>query len=125
MAMASKSSKLLIAAVLVAVLALVGWRWLRPASGPGDAATLPPDARGGELVASIRSEPSTYNRYSPAGASAATDFLALLTHARLVRVNRASDEVEPWLAESWTESDDGLTRTLRLRQGCGFRMGRR
>ena len=51
-------------------------------------------------MASIRSEPATYNRYVAAGASAATDVVTLLTQARLVRVNRATDELEPWLAEA-------------------------
>ncbi|MCA1583221.1 MAG: ABC transporter substrate-binding protein, partial [Acidobacteria bacterium] len=31
------------------------------------------------------------------------------------RINRASQEVEPWLAESWTTSDDGRIITLTLR----------
>jgi peptide/nickel transport system substrate-binding protein len=46
-----------------------------------------------------------------------------LTQARLVRVNRASDELEPWLAESWTQSEDGLSYTLKLRQGIRFSDG--
>ena len=70
--------------------------------------------RGGELIASVRSDPSSYNRYVKSGA--ATDLVALLTQARLVRVNRATDDLEPWLAESWTTSADGLTFTLKLRQ---------
>ncbi len=40
-----------------------------------------------------------------------------LTGATLVRVNRGTDGVEPWLAESWTASPDNLTYTLKLRQG--------
>ena len=35
--------------------------------------------------------------------------VTLLTQAKLVRINRATQEVEPWLAESWTRSADGLT----------------
>ena len=31
-------------------------------------------------------------------------------------MNRATDDLEPWLAESWTASADGLTFTLKLRQ---------
>ena len=80
-------------------------------------------ARGGELVASIRSEPATYNRYTAAGAAAATDVVTFLTQARLVRVNRATDELEPWLAESWTSSPDGLTHTITLRPGIRFSDG--
>ena len=47
----------------------------------------------------------------------------LLTQARLVRVNRATDTVEPWLAESWTASPDGLRYTLKLRQSVAFADG--
>jgi peptide/nickel transport system substrate-binding protein len=38
-----------------------------------------------------------------------------LTGAPLVRVNRGTDRVEPWLAESWTASPDNLIYTVRLR----------
>jgi peptide/nickel transport system substrate-binding protein len=46
-----------------------------------------------------------------------TEALAMLMQGRLVRVNRSTFEVEPWLAERWESSDDGLTHTLHLRQG--------
>jgi peptide/nickel transport system substrate-binding protein len=36
---------------------------------------------------------------------------------RLVRINKATQEVEPWLAESWTVSGDGRIVTLTLRDG--------
>jgi peptide/nickel transport system substrate-binding protein len=39
-----------------------------------------------------------------------------LTDATLVRINRGTDELEPWLAESWTSSDN-LLYTLKLRGG--------
>jgi peptide/nickel transport system substrate-binding protein len=78
-------------------------------------------ARGGELVASFRSEPQTYNRY--VDQTAAADLLALLTQAPLVRINRETDTLEPWLAESWTESPDHVTYTLKLRQGVTFSDG--
>ncbi len=73
------------------------------------------------MVASIRTEPATYNRlvdYSTAG-----EALALLTQAPLVYVNRANDTLEPWLAESWTESADHLTYTIKLRPGVTFSDG--
>ena len=85
--------------------------------------------RGGELVASLRSEPGNYNRYFDA--SAAADVMTLLTQARLVRVNRVTDALEPALAESWDASADGRTQTLRLRKdvkfsdGAPFTVGRR
>jgi peptide/nickel transport system substrate-binding protein len=72
-------------------------------------------------VASLRSEPTTYNRY--VDRTAAGDVLSLLTQARLVRVNRPTDAVEPWLAESWTRSGDGQTYTLKLREGLRFSDG--
>jgi len=46
-----------------------------------------------------------------------------LTQARLVRVNKVTDEVEPWLAESWDRSADGRVYTLALRHGVVFSDG--
>jgi peptide/nickel transport system substrate-binding protein len=80
-------------------------------------------ARGGTLTASLRSEPATFNRYAPNGGTAATEVITLLTQAKLVRINRATDQVEPWLAEHWTVSADGRTYTLALRRGITFSDG--
>jgi peptide/nickel transport system substrate-binding protein len=55
--------------------------------------------------------------------TAAAELISLLTQATLVRVNRTTDTLEPWLAESWTGSSDGLTYTLKLRQGIVFSDG--
>jgi len=77
--------------------------------------------RGGALVASLRSEPRTFNRYIDN--SAAADATAALTQAKLVRINRKTEELEPWLAERWTASPDGRTFTLTLRQGVTFSDG--
>ena len=49
--------------------------------------------------------------------------LSLLTQAKLVRVNRASLELEPWLAERWDSSADGLSHTLYLRNGLQWSDG--
>jgi peptide/nickel transport system substrate-binding protein len=110
--------------VLAAILAvaLIGWRAMRPArpAAPDTPAATAP-SRGGSLIASIRSEPVTYNRY--VDNKAAGDVLALLTQAPLVRVNRTTDELEPWLAERWTTSADGLTYTVTLRPGILFSDG--
>jgi peptide/nickel transport system substrate-binding protein len=76
--------------------------------------------RGGELVASLRSAPRNYNRYFEL--SAPGDLVSLLTQARLVRVNRATDALEPALAESWQQSSDGAY-ILRLRPGLKFSDG--
>jgi peptide/nickel transport system substrate-binding protein len=75
---------------------------------------------GGELIASQRTEPANYNRYFEA--TAATELLTQLTQAKLVRVNRSTDDVEPALAESWSTAD-GLTYTLKLRPNVRFSDG--
>ena len=72
-------------------------------------------------MASLRSEPRNYNRYFEA--SAAADVIAMLTQSRLVRINRATDAVEPALAEGWSSSTDGRTHTLTLRKGVTFSDG--
>jgi peptide/nickel transport system substrate-binding protein len=78
-------------------------------------------SRGGELIVSIRSDPASFNWYTRHDAS--TYLVTVLTQAGLVRVNRVTDEVEPWLAESWTRSDDSLRYTLKLRRGLAFADG--
>ena len=78
--------------------------------------------RGGDLTVSIRTEPLTFNRLVKGDSS--TDLVSNLLHAKLVRINRATQEVEPELAESWTRSDDGLRYTLKLREGVTFSDGR-
>lgn len=102
-----------------AILAALLWQRGRERSGDPAAGTLP--GRGGSLIASLRSEPTRYNRYVDTGPAA--EVVSLLTHGRLVRINRATDQLEPWLAESWTSSSDGLTYTLKLRQGVRFSDG--
>jgi peptide/nickel transport system substrate-binding protein len=92
-----------------------------PTSNAPGSPTAP--ARGGELIASLRSEPPTYNRYLPNGGGAAVEVVTLLTQARLVRVNRVTDELEPWLAEGWTVAADGVTYTVTLRDGIRFSDG--
>jgi peptide/nickel transport system substrate-binding protein len=73
------------------------------------------------LVVSVRSEPRSFNRLTTGTQS--TELLALLTQARLVRVNKATSELEPWLAERWDSSPDGLTHTLHLRKGVQWSDG--
>src|SRR5438552_6684134 len=77
--------------------------------------------RGGEIVASVRSEPASFNRHT--GRDTTTNLVALLTQARLVRVNQVTQAVEPALAESWTTSGDRRTVTMALRRGVEFSDG--
>ncbi|HVZ20011.1 MAG TPA: ABC transporter substrate-binding protein, partial [Vicinamibacterales bacterium] len=72
---------------------------------------------------SIRSEPGTFNRFVRAGQTSTTDAITELTQASLVRIDRATDQLEPWLAESWTTSADGRVFTLKLRPGVTFSDG--
>lgn len=86
-----------------------------------DVPTVDLPQRGGVLSASLRSEPRSFNRL------VARDYPALLTslltQARLVRVNMSTYELEPWLAETWTSSSDGLVHTLKLREGLRWSDG--
>jgi peptide/nickel transport system substrate-binding protein len=56
-------------------------------------------------------------------ADQASDLLNVLTQGRLVRINRSTFELEPWLAERWESSPDGRTHTLHLRQGVSWSDG--
>jgi peptide/nickel transport system substrate-binding protein len=69
----------------------------------------------------VRTDPKTFNRFVQR--DFATDLMATLVHAKLIRLNRATQAVEPWLAESWTRSDDGRRFTLKLRQEVTFSDG--
>ena len=77
--------------------------------------------RGGELTVSIRTEPRNFARFGARDGN--TELFALLTQGGLVRINHASDEVEPWLAESWTRSADGRQYTMKLRPNVTFSDG--
>jgi peptide/nickel transport system substrate-binding protein len=79
--------------------------------------------RGGSLTASLRSGPPTFNRLGPAAQHAAVDLVTRLAHAPLVRLNRSTDQPEPWLAEKWDVSPDGKVITLTLRDGLKFSDG--
>ena len=81
----------------------------------------PAPATAGTLVASVRSEPRTFNRYLARDSTSA--LVSTLTHAKLIRINPATDQVEPWLAAGWTVSADGLTYTLTLRDAVSFSDG--
>ena len=105
----------IVVASAAALLAACACRGSEPAPPSASGAV-----RGGELTASTRSEPATYNRFAPTGAHAAIELVTTLTQARLVRVNRVSDELEPWLAEKWSLGADGVSYTVTLREGVTF-----
>lgn len=113
--------QLSIVTVLLALTAIAtGCRSSKPAEGTPQADS--PPARGGQLVVSVRQEPPTFNRYTRRDAT--SELLSTLLNAKLVRINRVTQEVEPWLAERWSRSDDGRRYTLTLRDGITFSDGR-
>ena len=118
----SRFSGVLVTAALLAV-AFVIWRGVqqgaRPTSPLRETAT--PPARGGQIVASMRGEPRTFNRLTASDQT--TDLLVGLMQGRLVRINRSTFELEPWLAERWDASGDGRTYTLHLRPGVTWSDG--
>ena len=104
-----------IAAIIGAATFLIWWITSEDRQRRRDAAAAPPPSapskeaiietalpRGGSLRGSV-DRPDTA--------------AAVLTAAPLVRVNRSTDRVEPWLAESWTTSPDNLVYTVKLRAG--------
>lgn len=104
---------LMVLAVLAGTFWLI-WRDLQPPAAPTRRAEPARPRHGGTLVATMRSEPRSFNRLIQRDIPA--DLFARLTQGRLVRLNLATQDVEPWLAESWTRSADGRTFTLRLRE---------
>jgi peptide/nickel transport system substrate-binding protein len=108
--------------VIVTALVLVGvyLAWRSSASPAGDSGAGPP-LRGGQVVATIRSEPRSFNRI--VARDQTTLVIDALMQARLVRINRATFELEPWLAERWASSADGRTHTLHLRPGLAWSDG--
>jgi peptide/nickel transport system substrate-binding protein len=114
----------LLSVLLIGVVAFLGWRSCnaRPDQDGGTAiAVNEVSTRGGTLVSSLRSEPRTFNRIVLP--SVPTDLYSILTGSKLIRVNRATQEVEPALVESWTISPDNKTFTLKLRDGVTWSDG--
>ena len=87
--------------VIVALTGWGGWRAMHPAAGGRAGGPSASPRPGGSLTGSVRAEPSTFNSYVTNRQTEET--LTFLTQAKLVRINRVTDEVEPWLAESWQE----------------------
>lgn len=102
-----------LAAVLLVILVALGGIWLlrRP--------TAPPPSV--ELLATLRSEPRSFNRLL--AGDRASLIASQLIHEPLVRVNHATQAVEPALASSWTMTDEGRRMRLTLRPGARYSDG--
>jgi peptide/nickel transport system substrate-binding protein len=111
---------MIIAAIVSGAVSGCGGGAAENAPAVGGGAT---PARGGELFASVHTEPRTFNRFVPAARDSTTNLVTTLTHAKLVRLNHATEDLEPWLAESWTRAADGLTYTMKLRPHVTFSDG--
>jgi len=109
------------AAAIGVGLTLVLGAGCRSTPRPDPAAGQQAPTRGGELIVSIRTEPRSFNRHAARDTS--TDLVSKLTHARLVRIDQASQAVEPSLAEGWTTAADGMRVTMTLKRGLVFSDG--
>jgi peptide/nickel transport system substrate-binding protein len=108
--------------VVTGAILVGGYALWRSPGAPGSAASNgEAQARGGQLVASVRAVPRSFNRLVAREQTA--ELFSLLTQGRLVRINRSTFELEPWLAEKWDTSPDGRTFTLHLRPGVTWSDG--
>ena len=96
---------------LIALLVGGGW-WLarRRSVQSGEA----------PLVGTLRTEPETFNRLVTA--SAAVDAITPLIHAPLIKVDRTSGALTPWLADRWDTLSETSYR-LHLRENVRFSDG--
>jgi peptide/nickel transport system substrate-binding protein len=115
----------LLSVLLIGAIAFVGWRyWTSTRPDPEEGTQIrvsETSTRGGTLRSSLRSEPRSFNRIVER--QVPTDLYSLFTSSKLIRVNRATQEIEPELAERWTTSPDNLTYTLTLRDGVTWSDG--
>jgi peptide/nickel transport system substrate-binding protein len=111
----------LLGIMVTAGMLAAGYAFWRSPSAPTSGATNVGQTRGGQLVASIRAVPRSFNRLIAREQTA--ELLSLLTQGRLVRINRSTFELEPWLAEKWDTAPDGRTFTLHLRPGVTWSDG--
>ncbi|MBY0493612.1 MAG: ABC transporter substrate-binding protein [Cyanobacteria bacterium] len=121
----NRQPRALLSVLLIGVIGFVGWRWYNSASTEQDNATevvvSEQSTRGGSITVSLRSEPRSFNRL--VDRSVPVDMFTFLTNSKLVRVNRATQELEPGIAEKWTVSPDNRTFTLTLRDGVTWSDG--
>jgi peptide/nickel transport system substrate-binding protein len=92
-----------------------------PLPDPPVVANCEPGISGGRLVVSAIGDPKTFN-YIMANESSSVDIDRLLFW-QLLNFDVPSQEVEPGLAESWTNSPDGKTWTFTLRKNLRWSDG--
>ncbi|MSO35472.1 MAG: ABC transporter substrate-binding protein [Acidobacteria bacterium] len=116
----NRQPRALLSVLLLGLIAFTGWRWWSGQQPPADSGTeivfSDVTTRGGVLTSSLRSEPRSFNRWVERNFP--TEFTSQLTQSTLIRINRATQEIEPALAESWIASPDNRTFTLTLREAA-------
>ena len=113
------ASRRLLSAALVVLVLVAGAVFLRYRS----AGPTPPPVPARPIVAAIRAEPRSFNRF--AAGDRTTGLLAMLLHARLVQLNQRTQDIEPALATKWTLDPDGRTYTLTSARAWCSRTARR
>jgi peptide/nickel transport system substrate-binding protein len=113
----NRQPRALLSVLLIGVVGFAGYRACNTPAPSDDAATElvinDVSTRGGTLTSSLRSEPRSFNRIM--ARDIPSDLYSHIAGGKLVRVNRATLEVEPSVAEKWTISPDNKTFTLTLR----------
>ena len=121
----NRQPRALLSVLLIGVVAFLGWRWWSGTQPDQDGGVelvfSEGDTRGGTITSSLRSEPKSFNRL--VDRSVPTDIYTHLTNSKLVSVNRATQEIEPGLADKWEISSDNKTFTLHLRNGVTWSDG--
>ena len=122
----NRQPRTLLTLLLIAAIAGTGYLVWNDITGLRKPGGLPPRVeqkpqRGGSLTVTQRSEPRSFNRL--ASGSSVTDVVSHLTQAKLVRINRATQQLEPWLAETFETAPGGTVFTLKLREGLRWSDG--
>ena len=110
-----------VAIAAICAVTFAGCRGNTPPESAAPAGATRAVPHGGELLVSVRSEPRSFNRH--AARDSTTFLMSVLTQATLIRLNQATQAVEPFLAESWTMADQGRRVTMALRRDAVFSDG--
>jgi peptide/nickel transport system substrate-binding protein len=122
----NRQPRTLLTLLLIAAIAGTGYFIWTDLAGLKEGLGSPPGLepkprRGGSLTVTQRSEPRSFNRL--ASGSSVTDVVSHLTQAKLVRINRSTQQLEPWLAETFETAPGGTVFTLKLREGLRWSDG--